>query len=371
MKKFILIYFLTHFIMGISQEKKITFSQELTYLVKNKSEESRPFTLKVYASDKNEFLTKINLKEFPFNYYFTDALGTSTVSFEMNNRLTGSSFPFSRYGYGNYSDPPEPLVLDSKKLNTQETILGTPCSHYLIYEKSDKSDNNPLQVCIDDRKTSVNNVSILTGILGQFMKTRIKNSGMKGLILKAGPKETYDKEYIVLSSKKDSESFVYFDHVKAMTEYQRKQDSIMLAYKNLETADDDDTVAIDSATADDDMYDFTIPTYISEYKKGPQEDGNLAIRSISSEAIWKGLPQHCKNFEKSIPEFTNKELKSHVKNYVGQMCDMYLTQAGYHTVAIKTTLDEIRREVLYFNNIKEKLDQSDQKKLNNYLNNLD
>ncbi|WP_157837474.1 hypothetical protein [Chryseobacterium sp. P1-3] len=50
---------------------------------------------------------------------------------------------------------------------------------------------------------------------------------------------------------------------------------------------------------------------------------------------------------------------------------MYLTQSNYHTVGIKITLDEIRREVLYLNEIHEKLDASDKKKLNNYLKNLD
>ncbi len=53
------------------------------------------------------------------------------------------------------------------------------------------------------------------------------------------------------------------------------------------------------------------------------------------------------------------------------MCDMYLSQFEPHSVGIKSTLDEIRREILYLNEIQGKLEADDQKKLNNYLNNLD
>ncbi len=360
--------------MGISQEKKISFSQEYDYVYKEKRGNSYP--VKMYASNNNEFLTKVNIKDFPL-YFFTDALGTSNVSLDMNNHLSGLNLS-SFYGYGyRYYDEGEGLILESKKLNTKETILGIPCSHYLIYEKSEEGDKDPLQLCIDDRSTSLNNFSILNGILNQFIgKTKInKSSGIRGFILKAGPKENYDDEYVLLNSKRDSENHVYFDHVKAMTEYQRKQDSIMLVYKNEKKFYDNDStaIAVDSAAAisDDYMNDYGIPDYISEYKKGPEEGDSFAVNIIPSEKLWKGLPEHCQNFEKHIPAFTHKELKDHVRNYVGQICDMYLTQAEYHNVAIKTTLDEIRREVLYFNDIQEKLDQSDKKKLNNYLKNLD
>jgi hypothetical protein len=188
---------------------------------------------------------------------------------------------------------------------------------------------------------------------------------------------------------KDSESFVYFDHKKAMMDQQRQMDSLTLAYKKQEeeyAKADSAAVLIDSAAAValdsvavaeapngtmSDEYSYYIPDYVSEYKKGSTEDSSLAMTNIPNQKLWKGLPKHCKNFEKDLPSFNNKDLKSHLKNYVGQVCDMYLTQSEGHNVGIKITLDEIRREVLYLNEIQEKLDQSDKKKLNTYLKNLD
>jgi hypothetical protein len=72
-----------------------------------------------------------------------------------------------------------------------------------------------------------------------------------------------------------------------------------------------------------------------------------------------------------MPKFEMKDLDYHVKNYVGQMCDMYLTQSYAHSVAIKITLDEIRREALYLLHIREKLSDKDRKKLDKYLDGLD
>lgn len=381
MKRFILFYLLTTFILGIAQEKKISFAKEFNYQMIDKK--APMLSLKMFASNNNEFLTKLNIKEVPM-YYYTDALGTTPVSLEMNSRLSGSGlsalmyFGYSSYGYGEK----EEYTLESKKLDTKETILGMSCSHYLInYRSKDgsKKENEDLKLCIDDR-SSINNMAVFSGLLNQYLPgIKMKSSGLSGLILKVGPEKTYDKEYFVLASVKDSKDQVFFDHKKAMTDLQRKQDSVMLAYKKQEeeySKTDSTAVVVDSAATaitepySDQTY-YYIPDYISEYKKSQNEGGSLAIDNIPSENLWKGLPKHCKNFEKDLPSFTTKELRGHLRNYVGQMCDMYLTQSSSNNVGVKVTLDEIRREVLYFNTVQEKLDQSDKKKLNNYLKNLD
>ncbi|MBB4807815.1 hypothetical protein HNP38_003131 [Chryseobacterium defluvii] len=374
---------MTSCIFGAAQEKKISFAKELNYQMTDKN---KPLsTLKMYASPNSEFLTKLNLREFPM-YYYTDGLGTSVVSLEMNNRISGSLNNLMYFGFDYGYEDKEEFTLETEKLNTKETVLGIPCSHYLISYRSktgEKKKNDDLKLCIDD-KSPFNNFSVLTGLLNQYMgKSRLKSFGMNGLILKAGPGKTYDKEHFILTSVKDSKDFVYFDHKKAMTDQQRKMDSLMLVYKNYEDeyTQMDSAAVVDSAAmaVKDAMADYMndidnnyyIPEYTSEYKKAKDEEGSLAISNIPDEKLWKGLPSHCKNFEKDLPEFKNKELKKHLGNYVGQMCDMYLTQAETHNVGIKITLDEIRREVLYLNTIHDKLDESDQKKLNNYLKNLD
>lgn len=392
MKKFLLICLFFNFILGISQEKKISFTKEIRYTLIEKKK-SQVF-IKSFASNKGEFLTQANIREFPV-YFFTDALGTSSVGLEMNNRLNGSNaFASSMFfGYNRYQpENKEEYVLESKKLDTKETILGVPCSHYIVNFKlkdGESKGKDAMKLCIDD-KSDYNNIPVLSGVFTMFeRRSKIKNSGLKGLILKGGSAESYDTEYFVASSMKDSESFVYFDHKKAMMDQQRQMDSLTLAYKKQEeeyAKADSAAVLIDSAAAVvldsvavaeapngtmSDEYSYYIPDYVSEYKKGSTEDSSLAMTNIPNQKLWKGLPKHCKNFEKDLPSFNNKDLKSHLKNYVGQVCDMYLTQSEGHNVGIKITLDEIRREVLYLNEIQEKLDQSDKKKLNTYLKNLD
>lgn len=374
MKKILFICLLISSLFGIAQEKKISFTKELNYQMTNKNTSS--VMLKIYASNNNEFLTKVVFNDIPL-YYYTDGLGTSAVSPEISSRLTGSfglnSLLYGPGGSYDYEDKDE-YTLETQKLDTRETILGMPCSHYLItYRSKDgntKDDN--LKLCIDD-KSVYNNFSVLNGLLNQYEKrARLKGFGIKGLILKAGPEKTYDQEYFALTSMKDSKDFVLFDHKKAMTEQQRKLDSITMAYRNQQEVYADSAVAVvDSVTApslDSDYY--GIPDYVSEYKRSKESEG-LAISTLSNDKLWKGLPKHCRNFEKDLPVFNNQELQKHLKNYVGQMCDMYLTQSYGNTVSIKITLDEIRREVLYFNEIHDKLNQSDQKKLTTYLQNLD
>ncbi|GAB0157139.1 hypothetical protein CHRYSEOSP005_24080 [Chryseobacterium sp. Alg-005] len=377
MKKLILICLITSFVLGMAQEKKISFAKELNYQFVGENT-SKP-VLKMYASNTNEFLTKLNYGEM-LMYYYTDTLGTSMVAMDMNNRLNGSVNSWL-YGMGSYYDSAEgekdAITLETQKLNTKETILGIPCSHFLLNLKDGERKDEKLKICIDNQ-SPLNNFSVLNGILNQYTrKSKFKGSGLNGIILKAGPEKEYDKEHIVLTSMKDTKDFVYFDHKKAMTDKQRKMDSLMLVYKKMDeeyAVADSAAIVVDSAVAavmDDAYMEISIPDYISEYKKAQDEDGSLAITNLASENLWKGLPKHCKNFEKDLPEFKNKDLKKHLRNYVGQMCDMYLTQARSHSVGIKITLDEIRREVLYLNEVHDQLDESDQKKLKNYLKNLD
>ncbi|SHK49633.1 hypothetical protein [Chryseobacterium polytrichastri] len=361
MKKFVSICFFSSFILGFAQQKKISFVKEFDYQQVEKKSVSEG--IKIYASKSNEFLSKIIVNSSPA-YFFTDILGTSSVNLDARNYLASSDSDLSDFDKNGYT-------FSAKKLTTKENILGIPCTHYLInYMADDKTPTQNLKVCIDEKST-YNNINILNGLLARYLGiAEIKNANLKGFILKAGLENKYDTEYFVLSSIQDTKDVVFFDHKKAIADLQKKQDSIKRTQKEVYI---EKQLPNDSVKAP--MYgyynNYYVPEYISEYKKSVINKENLAINNISSELMWKGLPNHCRNIDKNLPEFKNSELKGHLKNYVGQVCDMYLKRSPNSSVNVKETLDQIRYEVLYFNEIQGKLDQADQKKLNNYLQNLD
>ncbi|MDR1876614.1 MAG: hypothetical protein LBQ84_03225, partial [Flavobacteriaceae bacterium] len=110
--------------------------------------------------------------------------------------------------------------------------------------------------------------------------------------------------------------------------------------------------------------------YNSEYK-APEGDGRtLAIDNMDKEDIfWQGIPAYCVELDKKIPNFKDKDLKDHVRNYAGQYCDMYLSVIENSFIDERATLDQIRYEENYFRNAK--FSKEDQKLLNEFLNSLD
>jgi hypothetical protein len=384
MKKLIVVLLLANSIFAFAQEKKINFTKELDYqFMSNKRTENNSTKIKIYAGSNGTFLSKISVSGFSL-YFYTDALGTSSVSLEMGNRLESNNLR-SLFGFGDYYKDDEEVTFKIKNLGTKETILGVSCTQYLL--KFDGEENG-LKISVDE-KYPYNNFAILKGFLQQFSKKSMENKeNFKGLIMKVAPENSNenDNEYVIVTSIKDFKDFVFFDHEKAISDQQRIQDSMRIAYQEekekYEAYQDSLSAeapyypedAIDSIQIGNDDYDeeddYYFP-YVSEYKNEKSDNGGLAIHIISNKRLWTILPNHCQTFEKDVPDFDNKELKKHLKNYVGQMCDMYLSQQRDNFVAIKETLDQIRREVLYFNNIQKKLSESDKKKLNDYLNSLD
>ena len=391
MNKILTAFLLICFSLGFSQEKKITFNKKLNYQY---LERGKTTDFVMYASKNNEALTQIDNRGFPMMFY-VDKLGMSNVNFEMNNRLTEAAFMGSFFGYEDPYERKEEKIVTYEKLSTKENIAGISCQNYIFSlkrnDENEVREHDKVKACIDD-KNDINNVPVLFRILDQFSRTKTKNTDLKGLIVKIGPKETYEKEYAILKTSKDVQDFVYFDHPKSLMNQQRRADSLLADYKKSE-AEYDNYPAIDSAASSDAIdaaayatdstyvgvppppsadYDYNaIAEYESTYKKADSEEPNLAVANLPDSEIWKGLPKHCRKIEENLPKLDNKEFKKHLHNYVGQMCDMYITQSDYHSVAIKITLDEIRREVLYINENKEKLKSSDKKKVDQYLENLD
>ncbi len=373
MKKNITFIFLFSILFGFCQQKRIDFTKQFVYESNPKNDEKNKFaenfSIKLLGNTAGEFLIFSNLRTFPMQF-FTDGLGTSMVSIGLNNKLNNSNF--MSYFLGMEMDE-EKKTLSIEKLNTKETILGFSCNNYLLGFDAEESDKK-LKVCIDET-SNYSNVSVLTGLFN-FMGRQsvvLPTIKPKGLVLKVGGNDD-DKDFIVLKSINESKDFVYFNHGEAMVQQQKTLDSLAIVRKKMEEEyekeyGDLDSMAVEADSAYIGSY-YGIEKYESTYKTPPEEP-NFAIDNMPSEKLWEGLPSHCRNIDKELPSLENKTFQSHLRNLTGQMCDMYLTQDRSHNVAVKITIDDIRREILYMNENKEKLNKSDQRKVNKYLEKLD
>mgnify|MGYP003606339530 CR=1 FL=1 len=280
MNKIVTVFLLIFFSLGFSQEKKITFNKKLNYQF---LERGKTTDLVMYSSKSDENLIQIDNRGFPM-MFFADKLGMSNVNFAMNNRLTDAAFMGNFYGYDDPYEPKKEMNVTYEKLSTKENIAGISCQNYLINLKRNGEDeireNDKIKVCLDD-KNEINNVPVLFKMLDLFSRSKIKSTDLKGLLLKVGPKDSYDKEYAILKSTKDVQDFVYFDHPKSLMNQQRKADSLLADYKKQE-AEYENYTAVDSAAtiadstfvgappppvAFDGDYETYIPEYESSYKK--------------------------------------------------------------------------------------------------------
>ena len=350
---------------ALSQNKKIVFTKEFRYSFHD--DKNKNIQIGVFGNTSNELLVNAKVDQFPFSV-FMDDLGSSFVSFGMNNQLENSMY--SQFFTGMYGVMPQlkkDLVID--KTDEKETILGIPCQYYHLNLK-DAGQEEALKVCINENYP-VNTFSALNGIINIFTNNKNK-SGLKGLILKGGPiGEKFEKEYFVLDQIKETDAYVYFDHKASMMKHQRKMDSLMLEQQHWDSdlANDSLNVNADSISGYNN-YNY-IPEYVSTYKKENKEMSGLAIDNPISKNLLIGLPKYCANIEKDFPVFDNKHVAKHLRNYAGQVCDMYLTQSVEESVDEKGTMDEIRREVLFLLDIRDDLSVSDKKKLDKYLHQLD
>lgn len=378
MKKLIFAAFICTFSVSFAQEKKINFTKKLNYKITFKKTEKEPaiadFKFQSYVGKNKEFLTTGNIRGQIVNFY-TENNNTHLVNIGLNNRLTANNV-YLLNGYQLFEDEVFEQKFAASKLNTSETILGIPCENFIlkpIFVNNGEENNNEtenLKACINE-KHAINNMPVLSSIFNSLENFRKVDFNISGLILKMGPEKTYNEEHLVLESITDNNDYALIDSQKLIADTQKAKDSIIALTNEWKKLYSDSAVAnVDSAAAIRD-YDL-IPEYKSTYKIEPKRDTvNLAIENESSEHFLKGIPKHCTNIDKEMPKFEMKDLDYHVKNYVGQMCDMYLTQSYAHSVAIKITLDEIRREALYLLHIREKLSDKDRKKLDKYLDSLD
>ena len=114
-----------------AQEKRIDFSKELKYSFVGGKEKTTDISFKSLGNTSGEFLTQASFNMFPINM-FSDNLGMSTVNIGLNNKLSNSSTAMMMFGHGSAFSDGKTYDAEIKQLNTNETILGLSCSHYLI-----------------------------------------------------------------------------------------------------------------------------------------------------------------------------------------------------------------------------------------------
>lgn len=110
-------------------------------------------------------------------------------------------------------------------------------------------------------------------------------------------------------------------------------------------------------------------TYQSNYKDLNLDNLDFAYTAYMSDEYYRNLvPKFCYNL--SVPEFDSKELKANVHNYIGQLCDFYISNHVYNVGIVETT-DALRYSLLKINELKPKLSEKDQKLYDNFIKNLD
>lgn len=393
MNKFLLIVCLFLFGFSFSQEKKIEFSKELRYESVSSKKDFRGMlpAFKILGNNKGEFLTTVNITSYPINL-FSGILGMTPVNVGLDNKLTYSTFINTFMGIDGSNKKDGKIVIQN--LKTKETILGNSCNNYLFtisnkssqYNDENDSTDGAVKVCIDE-KNALNNVPVFIGIFNQMQNGKFPSPDVKGLILKISIDKSDPNSFIQLTSTKDKNNFVYFDHKMALKQEKSAIDSLIALRKEYEreypaeyAADstmvvaDSAAVMVDSVATDyagnyDDAESAILP-YESVYKKRESEP-SYAVKNMRNKDLFGGIPKHCLNFDKDIPVLDNKKYRSHLSNYVGQMCDLYLGSIENSSVDFKGTVDEVRREILYFNKEENNLNKSDKKKVKNYLENLD
>lgn len=330
-------------VLSMAQEDRINFNTSLHYQMKL---ENKTIDLDVYYSPDGFFLDAGDIKMLLKDYLVVP------VNVNLNRMVNLSQY--ARLD----SIPSFTLAKTDKK----DSILGLSCTYYDIF-----LDGKPFEkskMCISEKFYS--SAMDLVGPLSA------KNKNIKGLILKIGSEEN-GAGWFELKSMARTSAFISLDWQKILTELKDKSLALedILKTVNYTTEEpfdyENNYPEVDSIST---SFIYNIKTYNSEYKTSKIENTNLAINELEKDSpYWQGLPKYCANLEDKISGFSNKKLKKHIKNYIGQICDLYLSEIKENSVDVKRTLDEIRYEENYFRNYQ--TNKKDRNLINDFLNKLD
>lgn len=131
----------------------------------------------------------------------------------------------------------------------------------------------------------------------------------------------------------------------------------------------EEVVSTDSWATTEEV-DYGYRNYSSDYKSIQIENVSLAAETQLDNSIQNLIPNYCFELKQNVPNFQNENLKKHVYNLVGQICDLYLYQNG-GSVDYFGTIDSMRKSLLEIENMRGELSKNDTKLLNEYLNSLD
>ncbi|MDR7129535.1 hypothetical protein J2X69_001880 [Algoriphagus sp. 4150] len=336
-----------------------------------------PFKILHYIPEKSSH-TDFSLISTPPSGGFTIIKGSQAINVGMADLEYNFVISDTYWGSAANKIYEQEVTLEPSINSTQETILGYTGRYFTVVIDNKES----LELCIAEDHP-VDNLS--------FVFSNQQGSNVRGLILAAaGPASAetgFTVEKIVLKQITPVDHTIRIDLEKQLASYQAKRDSLDAVYEREQAVYDSLYAAeysaiedaADAAYAAADAWDGTskndVYPYVSEYK-ALSEGNALAIESgecyMDKESpLWKGIPAYCQQLDTILPDFKNAELRAHARNYAGQLCDMYLYELSEYDVLFKATLDEIRKEVLYFNNIKDELSKGDKKLLDEFLNGLD
>lgn len=139
--------------------------------------------------------------------------------------------------------------------------------------------------------------------------------------------------------------------------------------EKIEFSDQKNYLEIDRNTDSLSVYSFYTP-YESTYKNHIVNEVTLAYDGLDSESLKVNAPDYCDDLRNKIPDFQNKELKLHVYNLAGQICDLYLYNNGGY-VGYFETINSMRKSFLEIEKMRNSLSKKDQKALLEYLISLD
>lgn len=365
-----------------AQNNKVQFTKKLVYELNLKEVPRDQFSesrlgITNYTNGK-ESIAEIGVNDNYKTIWFFDQHGTSSVSYGLGNKLQPEHAGSMREIYGEETAHGQKISV--VPLDVKERVLGYTCDQFLlkpIFVSADESKNGDANfiVCLS-QDLKIDNTKLYETIL-QLPNQVQYVTPFSGTLLKFGPEKDYKNDHIVLTEISDTNESIHFDNKQNLIDekrYVEKMQKELKAHMESANAVEMDSTAANAAAsiAMDSFLDEVedLPQYESTFKT-PSE-GTFAISNFNKESkVWKILPKHCQNFEKELPKFDNKKLQATLRNYMGQVCDLYMTQISYNTVDKKVTVDELRREILEILNQWENLSNGDRNKLLKYLNKLD
>ncbi|MDO5106112.1 hypothetical protein [Capnocytophaga sp.] len=112
--------------------------------------------------------------------------------------------------------------------------------------------------------------------------------------------------------------------------------------------------------------------YVSMYKNMEiEEHPPLLLNDYQGdETTLSRIPSMCTKYEDKIPAFENPKLTLYMRDYVGQLCDLYLSTHIY-LVDVRSTVDSLRKSWLEIEKLRPTLSKQDTEQLAVFLQSLD